>query len=314
VAQHVPQEVHGAALPGAAEHLGDRGLEALVGVRDAELGAGQAAGAQGAQELTPEGLGLGLADVDADDLSAPALVDAVGDDQSLVADAAQLPDALHLGVEPEVRVAAFERPLAEEAHLLVEARAETAHGAPAHADQAELGHEAFDLARAHAIDVRLLHDRDQRLLAAAARLQEAGEVGAAPQARDLQGDLAGPRLPGALAVAVPVRHALGALLMQVGADLPGDLGLHELAHEPGERLSENVGVLIAHELAYELVQTHARLGHRGAPLVVSLGTVPTILGPTMVFLHPGPLQDLRMKVKLWTAFFPCVILPVGASD
>jgi hypothetical protein len=49
-------------------------------------------------------------------------------------------------------------------------------------------------------------------------------------------------------------------------------------------------------------------------IVVSLQGFRRLREPTMVFLHPGPLQDLRMKVKLWTAFFPCVILPVGASD
>ena len=91
-----------------------------MGVGDAELGTGEAAGPQGAQELAPEGLGLGFADVDADDLTAAALVHAVGDDEGLVADAARLAHLLHLGIEPEVGVASLEGPLAEEAHLLVE--------------------------------------------------------------------------------------------------------------------------------------------------------------------------------------------------
>ena len=104
---------------GAAEHLGDRGPQALVGVGDAELRPGEAAGPEAAQELAPEGLGLGLADVDADDLAAPRLVDAVGDHQRLVAHAAGLAHALHLGVEPEVGVATLQGPLPEELHLLV---------------------------------------------------------------------------------------------------------------------------------------------------------------------------------------------------
>ena len=64
---------------GHAEHPGDRGLEPLVGVGDDELHADQAARHQRAQELGPERLRLGLADVDAEDLAAPGLVHAVGD-------------------------------------------------------------------------------------------------------------------------------------------------------------------------------------------------------------------------------------------
>ena len=169
VAEHVPEEVHGAALPGAAEHLGDRALEALMGVGDAELHPGEAAGPQASQELAPEGLGLGLADVDADDLAAPRLVHAVGDDERLVTHAAGLAHALHLGVEPEVGVGALEGALAEEAHLLVEAGAEAADGALADAGEPELGHQAVDLARGDAVDVGLLDDGHERLLAARLR-------------------------------------------------------------------------------------------------------------------------------------------------
>ena len=64
---------------GAAEHLGDRRLQAGVGVGDGQLHAGQAAGDQAAQELAPERLGLGLADVEADHLAPAGLVHAVGD-------------------------------------------------------------------------------------------------------------------------------------------------------------------------------------------------------------------------------------------
>ena len=69
-AEAVPEEVHGAALPGAAEHLGQRRLEPWVGVRDGELDPDQAPGDERAQELGPEGLGLGRPDVEADDLPA----------------------------------------------------------------------------------------------------------------------------------------------------------------------------------------------------------------------------------------------------
>ena len=64
----IPEEVHGATLPGRAEHLRQGGLQSRVSVRDRELHAEQAALDETSEELAPEGLGLGLADVEADDL------------------------------------------------------------------------------------------------------------------------------------------------------------------------------------------------------------------------------------------------------
>src|SRR5829696_2980240 len=52
------------------------------------------------KELTPERLGLGFPDVQADDLAAAAVVDAVGDHQGLVPHPTGLPDPFHLGVQP----------------------------------------------------------------------------------------------------------------------------------------------------------------------------------------------------------------------
>ena len=95
-----------------------------------ELDAGQAARAQAAQELAPERLGLGLADVDADHLAPARLVHAVGDHQRLLAHAAGLAHPLDLGVQPEVRVAALERPLAERRDLLVQRRGTAARPGP----------------------------------------------------------------------------------------------------------------------------------------------------------------------------------------
>jgi hypothetical protein len=45
------------------QHFGDSGLQPLVRVGDDELHAAQAAAPQLAQELGPEGLGLGRADI-----------------------------------------------------------------------------------------------------------------------------------------------------------------------------------------------------------------------------------------------------------
>ena len=119
VAEHVAQEVDCAALPPAAKHLRDGGLQAGVRIGDAQLDAVQAMGPQRPQELPPERLGLGLADVDADDLTAASLVDAVGDHQGLVADPTRLPHPLHLRVQPQVGVGTLQGPLAEDPDLLV---------------------------------------------------------------------------------------------------------------------------------------------------------------------------------------------------
>jgi hypothetical protein len=100
VAEHVAREVHRAALPGAAEDLADRAPEPLVRVGDTQPDAVQAAGPQRAQELAPERLALGLADVEPEHLAAARLVHAIGQDQRLLTHAAGLSDALDLGVEP----------------------------------------------------------------------------------------------------------------------------------------------------------------------------------------------------------------------
>ena len=126
VAEAVSEEVHGAALPGAAEDLGDRGLQAGVGVGDGELDADQAARDQAREELGPERLGLGLADIDAEDLAPAGLVHAVGDHQRLVDHPAAVADLLDLGVQEQVRVAALQRPRPERLDVLIQRRADPA--------------------------------------------------------------------------------------------------------------------------------------------------------------------------------------------
>jgi hypothetical protein len=92
VLAHVPerlaQEVDGASLPGTPEHLADRLLEAGVRVGDDQLHAAQAALNERAQEGAPEGLRLGLADVEGDHLPIAGLVHAVGEHERLAHDAA----------------------------------------------------------------------------------------------------------------------------------------------------------------------------------------------------------------------------------
>jgi hypothetical protein len=91
-----------------------------VRVADRELDADQAAGDERPEEVAPERLRLGLADVEADDLAPAGFVDGVRDDDALARDAAAVTDLLDLGVDEQIRIAALQRPLSKRGDLLVE--------------------------------------------------------------------------------------------------------------------------------------------------------------------------------------------------
>jgi hypothetical protein len=217
VPEAVSEEVHGAALPRCAEHLGDRRLQSGVRVGNRQLHAGQAALDQAPQERRPERLGLGLPDVDADDLPPAGVVHAVGDDQCLAAHPAAVADLLDLGVQPQIHVVALQRALTKRLDLLIQQRADPADlrlGDP----QPETLDELVDAPGRHAAHIGLLDHRHQRLLAAPARLQKRREVAALAQLGDLQLDLPGPGVPAARPIAVAMRRAVLGALTQRGAD------------------------------------------------------------------------------------------------
>ena len=110
--------------------------------------------------------------------------------------------------------------------------------------QAQRLDQPVDLARRHAVDIGLGDDRDQRLLSAPARLQERREVAALAQLGDGQLDRADPRVPVARPVAVAVGGPLQAALVELGADLGADVGLHQLACHPGHAFQQHVGMLV----------------------------------------------------------------------
>ena len=70
--EHVAHEVDAASLPGGAEDAGRGSLQALVVVGDHQPHAAQPAPGEAAQELGPEGLGLGCADLHAQHLALTA--------------------------------------------------------------------------------------------------------------------------------------------------------------------------------------------------------------------------------------------------
>lgn len=91
-----------------------------VRVADRQLHPNQPAGDEASEELRPERLGLGLADVQANDLATPGLVHRVRDDDAFARDAAAVADLFDLRVDEDVRIAALQRPLSKRGDLLVE--------------------------------------------------------------------------------------------------------------------------------------------------------------------------------------------------
>lgn len=122
--QDVAHEVHAAMLPGSIEHLGDGSFDALMSVGDHQLYAAKPAAGELAQERRPERLGLGRADIHAQNLAPAVTVDADGDDYRNRHDAAILAH-LHVGgIDPQIRPIAFDRAGEERLHLVVDLAAE----------------------------------------------------------------------------------------------------------------------------------------------------------------------------------------------
>src|SRR5262249_43011649 len=184
---------------------------------------------------------------------------------------AAVADLFDLRVEPQVGVAAFERAVAKRLDLLVEPLADPRDLALGDPDPERLDH-LVDLPSRDTGDVGLLHDRDQRLLTALARLEETGEVGAAADLRDRQLDLAGARRPRTRSVAVAVgepllRHPLA----EAGADQLRHLRLHQLLNNPAQALAQEIDPPLFKQKADDLLSRHPlRLGHRGTSSRLSL--------------------------------------------
>ena len=90
------------------------------------------------------------------------------------------------------------------------------------------------------MDVGLLDDRGQRLLARTARLQESRKVAALAQSRDGEVNSADARLPGPLAVAVAMVDTRGRALAVPGASEALDLHVHHAVGDVGHHLPEEI--------------------------------------------------------------------------
>ena len=237
----------------------------LVGDREAH--AGQPAALERTEELDPEAAGLDLADIEAEHLSDPALVHRIGDDQRFGHDSAVVSDLDVLGIEPQVRVGALQRPLAKRGNPLVQPAADRRDAVLGHPRDPELLDEPVDLPSRDPVDVGLHHNRNDRLLRRPPCLQERREIRrTGPLARDQQLDPPGPRLPPPRPVPVAMRRPrLRTDLTELSANLSRDLALHQLARDERHRLThEIIQPTLAHRCDDISNRRHAlNLDHRG---------------------------------------------------
>jgi hypothetical protein len=257
--QEVAHEMHAAALPSGMQYLGDRGLQSLMGIRDHELDAAQAAPSELAQELGPEGLGFRRADVQAQHFAPAIAIDADRDDDRHRDDAAGLAH-FHIGrIEPDIGPITFQRSVEEGLHLVVDLAAQPADLALGDAGHAHRLDQIIDRAGRHALHVSLLDDGGERLLGHAPRLQKAREVAALAELWDAQLDRAGARLPHPVAVAVAVIEPVGLTHAMRGAGQSLDLKLHQPLRGKADHLAQQIGV---RALLQKRAEVHHIVGHR----------------------------------------------------
>lgn len=153
----------------------------------------------------------------------------------------------------------------------------------------ELLHQPVDLPGRHAVDIRLHHDREDRLLRRPPRLQKRRKVrGPGPLTRHQQIDLPNPGLPHPRAIPVAMRlPLLGRDLAEPRADLTRDLGLHQLAHKERDRALQKLVQITAARPGNDIRNRHAlHFGHRGALLLDQLVVELTSMSATVVGTAP----------------------------
>ena len=146
------------------QHLGDGGLDALVGVGDHQLDAAKPAARELAQELGPERLGLGGPNIHAQNLAPAITVDADRDDHRNRHNAPALAHLQVGRVDPQIGPVAFNRATQEGFYFLVDLLAQSADLALGDAGHAHGLDQIIDRVGRDAVYVGFLHHCGQRLL------------------------------------------------------------------------------------------------------------------------------------------------------
>jgi hypothetical protein len=119
-------------------------------------------------------------------------------------------------------------------------------------------HQVVDRPSGDALDVGLLDDRGQCFLAHPPRLEEAREVAALADFRDVQFNRARARIPLARTVAVAVGEAIGAAAAVGGSGEGFDFKFHQPLRGETDHLTQEVGVS---GLFQQFFEVHVGRGH-----------------------------------------------------
>ena len=131
---------------------------------------------QTAQERCPEWLSFACADANAQNLANAVSIDADGNYYSDGNNAAGLPNLYVRCIDPQVRPVALDGPIQKSADAFLDLAAQSRYLALGNARHAHRLDELVHTPRRNALDVGLLHDRNESLLGGAARLEKSGEI------------------------------------------------------------------------------------------------------------------------------------------
>ncbi len=237
-----------------------------MGVGDDQLGAGQAAGLERAQECGPEGAVFGVADGEAEHFAVAVGGHAGGDDDGLRDHPAVDPGLAVGGVQEHVgKRLVGQRAVPERGDFGVQVGADPGHLGLADAGiGAQRPHQVVDLPRAHPVQVGLHHHREQRLIDPPPAFQQRGEERPGAQLGDPQLQIPGRsgQGPGSRSVALS-GAGLGALV-RAGADHRGQLGLDQRLIQRLGRRPDSIVNLGGLQCLQQLEQGRLVQGHRVA--------------------------------------------------
>jgi hypothetical protein len=153
---------------------------------------------------------------------------------------------------------AFQRPVEEGLHLVVDLDTQTRYLALGYAGHSHGLHQVIDRTRGDALYIGFLDHCGEGLLGHPPWLKEAREIAALPQPRDAKFDGSGTGLPIAFTVAVAMCQTVGGTgtVGSTGAAL--DLQFHQALGAEADHLAQEVGV---GGLLQQATEVHVLVGH-----------------------------------------------------
>ena len=239
--EQVAHRVDTAALPcGTLEAAADRFDQPGVRVGDDETHTGQAAVGQRCEELAPERLVLGVADIEAEDLTMPVSTQSGGDHDRFRHDLAVFADMDVGRVEPHVDERLVIQPTgAQHVDVGVDLGADPRHRRlrdPRLA--AECFDQVVDLPSGGAGDVRGHDHRPQRPVDPSAWLEQLREEAALAELGDPDLDITARCRDQLRAMPVALRHTLAGAFAWCGADRRGEFRFDQLLQRHSQDVAQ----------------------------------------------------------------------------